>query len=190
VGTYDIARSALGLFFLARDEEHFPDIWQLLAAMRAQRLEAYPTSLEVIERVADGRLALGYNILIPYAAAEAERRPDLGLILPRDYTVVFSRVALVPRAAARPDLGEAFLQFLMSPAGQELMASRLRLPAVSPEVEGGDSAATLTARMGERLRPVSVSPGLLAYLDQAKRRRLLARWAEVAGRQVPDSLAP
>jgi iron(III) transport system substrate-binding protein len=29
---------------------------------------------------------------------------------------------------------------------------------------------------GLRLKPVPVSPGLLAYLDQATRAKLLARW--------------
>ena len=35
----------------------------------------------------------------------ARRFPDLGLALLRDFTVVVPRVALVPRAAAAPELG-------------------------------------------------------------------------------------
>jgi iron(III) transport system substrate-binding protein len=31
------------------------------------------------------------------------------------------------------------------------------------------------------LRPVAVSPGLLVYLDQAKRRRFVATWKEALG---------
>jgi iron(III) transport system substrate-binding protein len=177
VGTYDITRSALGYLFLARDEEHFADIWSLISAMAKAGLRTFPTSQEIIERVADGRLKVGYNILGSYAADQALAHPDLGMVLLRDYTVVVSRVALVPRAARNPDLGAAFLGFLMSREGQEVLARKLRLPAISLEVSDGNSARLMQALLGEQLQPVGVSPGLLVYLDQAKRQRLLARWA-------------
>ena len=111
-----------------------------------------------------------------YAADQAARLPDLGLVLPRDYVVVVSRVALVPRAARSPDLGAAFLDFLLSREGQTVLAERLRLPAISLEVAGKDSAAAMQEALGAKLRPVAVSPGLLAYLDAASRARVLAEW--------------
>ena len=175
-GTYDIERSAVGYLFLARDAEHFPDIWSLLRSMAQAGLRTFPTSQDIIDQVADGRLALGYNILGSYAADQARARPDLGLVLLRDFTVVVSRVALVPRAAAAPDLGAEFLAFLMSREGQTLLSEKLRLPAVSLEVSGSNSARAMQAALGDQLRPVSVSPGVLVYLDQAKRRRLFRLW--------------
>jgi iron(III) transport system substrate-binding protein len=176
IGTYDIARSSVGFLYLARDAEHFADIWSLVAAMGRADLATFPTSQDIIDRVADGRLAIGYNILGSYADARARENPDLGVLLLRDFTVVTSRVGLVPRAAARPDLGAAFLAFLMGREGQTIMAERLRLAAVSLEVSGQNSARAMEAALGEQLRPVPVSPGLLAYLDQANRARILARW--------------
>jgi iron(III) transport system substrate-binding protein len=176
IGTYDIARSAVGYLFLSRDMEHFADLWPLVAAMGRAGVQTFPTSREVIERVNAGDLLVGYNILGSYASDQAARLPDLGMVLPQDYVVVASRVALVPRAAAAPDLGEAFLAFLLSRAGQTLLAERLRLPAVSLEVAGKDSAAAMQETLGARLRPVPVSPGLLAYLDPANRARVLAKW--------------
>jgi iron(III) transport system substrate-binding protein len=179
IGSYDIERSAVGFLFLARDEEHFPDIWSLIRAMVAAGLQAWPTSQDIIDRVADGRLVLGYNILGSYAAEAARTAPDLGFVLLRDFTVVVSRVALVPRAAASPDLGADFLAFLMSREGQTLLSEKLLLPAVSLEVSGENSAQAMLAAMGDQLRPVSVSPGVLVYLDQAKRRRLIRQWQAV-----------
>ncbi|TAG19858.1 MAG: ABC transporter substrate-binding protein [Rhodobacterales bacterium] len=176
IGTYDIARSAVGYLYLARDAEHFADIWSLVAAMGRADLQTYPTSQAIIDRVADGRLAIGYNILGSYADARARSEADLGVLLLRDFTVVTSRVGLVPRAAARPDLGTAFLAFLMGRDGQTLMADRLRLGAVSLEVSGQNTARAMEAALGNQLRPVPVSPGLLAYLDQSNRARLIARW--------------
>lgn len=178
IGTYDIERSAVGYLFLARDAEHFPDIWSMLGAMGRAGLQTYPTSQDIIDRVADGRLVLGYNILGSYAAEQASQAPDLGLVLLRDYTVVVSRVAMVPRAAASPDLGRAFLSFLMSVEGQTLLSDRLRLPAVSLDVSGEGIGAAMKAAPGNQLRPIPVSPGVLAYLDQAKRRRVLRLWRE------------
>jgi iron(III) transport system substrate-binding protein len=176
IGTYDVARSAVGYLYLARDAEHFADIWSLVAAMGRADLQTYPTSQAIIDRVADGRLAIGYNILGSYADARARSEADLGVLLLRDFTVVTSRVGLVPRAAARPDLGTAFLAFLMGRDGQTLMADRLRLGAVSLEVSGQNTARAMEAALGNQLRPVPVSPGLLAYLDQSNRARLIARW--------------
>lgn len=176
IGTYDIERSAVGYLFLMRDQEHFADLWPLVRAMGAAGVQIYPTSQEVIDRVNSGTLKLGYNVLGSYAADQALRLPNLGLALPQDYVVVVSRVAMVPRTAKSPDLGEAFLDFLMSREGQTVLAERLRLPPISLEVAGKDSAAAMQEALGAKLRPVPVSPGLLAYLDVASRARVLADW--------------
>ena len=176
IGTYDIARSALGYLFLVRDREHFADLWPLVRAMGKAGVRTFPTSQEMIDGVNSGALMLGYNVLGSYAADQALRMPDIGLVLPRDYVVVVSRVALVPTAAGSPELGELFLEFLLSREGQTVLAERLRLPAISLEVAGKDSAAAMQEALGARLRPVPVSPGLLAYLDTASRAQVLAKW--------------
>jgi iron(III) transport system substrate-binding protein len=181
IGTYDIEQSALGYLFLSRDAEHFPDIWTVLRQMGLADLQTYSTSQGIIDRVADGRLWLGYNILGSYAAAKTRIEPDLGLVLLRDFTVVVSRVALVPRAAANPDLGRDFLSFLMSTAGQTLLTEKLALPSVSLDVSGANSGAAIEAALGDQLRKVPVSPGVLVYLDQAKRKRLLRQWHDALG---------
>lgn len=86
---------------------------------------------------------LGYNILGSYAADWASRHPDVGIILPKDYTVVMSRIGLVPQAAAAPELGRRYLEFFMSKEGQTIMARELQIPAVSPEVAGENTANTM-----------------------------------------------
>lgn len=183
IGTYDIEASAVGYLYLARDLEHFQDIWSLIREMGTAGVQVFPTSQDIIGRVSDGRLALGYNILGSYAAEQARVYPDLGYLLLRDFTVVVSRVGLVPRASASPELGAAFLAFLMGQEGQGLMAQRLSLPAVSSEVAsaGGLQGDLGLAQTAGHLRPVAVSPGLMAYLDQGKRRRMLADWRNALG---------
>ena len=179
IGTYDIERSGVGFLFMARDQEQFGDIWSVIQAMGAAGVKLYSTSQAIVERVADGRFVLGYNILGSYAADWASRHPDVGIVLPKDYTVVMSRIGLVPHAAASPELGKRYLEFFMSKGGQTIMARELQIPAVSPEVAGNNTATTLREMLGGQLKPVPVSLGLMVYLDQVKRARLIDRWNEV-----------
>jgi iron(III) transport system substrate-binding protein len=172
IGTYDIQASAVGYLYLSRDAEHFPDIWSLIATMGAAGLATFPTSQDIIDRVASGELALGYNVLGPYAAEQLARFPDLGIAPLRDYTVAISRVALVPAAAANAQGGADMLAFLMSDAGQSLLSRDLGLPTIRYPATDVDPAT---------LRPVNVSAGLLAYLDQARRRLMLDRWRTATG---------
>ncbi len=177
VGTYDIESSAVGFLLHARDRAHFFDMGELTQALGRAGVLLFPTSQQVIDRVARGELDFGYNVLGSYAEEQAARVPDLGVVRPRDFTVLVSRVALVPRAAANPEGGAAFLAFLMSAGGQRLLADRLRLAVISPAVTGPGSVAALGDSDGAWLQPVPVGPGLLAYLDQASRAAILADWA-------------
>ncbi|EHK59034.1 iron ABC transporter substrate-binding protein [Mesorhizobium alhagi CCNWXJ12-2] len=176
IATYDIERSGVGFMFMSRDQEQFDDIWSVIGAMGAAGVKLYSTSSAILERIADGRFVLGYNILGSYAADWASRDPDVGIVLPRDYTVVMSRIGLVPAAARAPDLGRRYLEYFMSAEGQAVMARELQIAAVNPDVSGENTANTMQANLGAQLRPVPVSPGLMVYLDQVKRTRLIKRW--------------
>lgn len=176
IATYDVERSGLGFLFLARDQEHSADIWRLVSLMGEQGVKLYTSSAAIIDRVASGRFLLGYNILGSYAERMARTRPDLGIIAPEDYTIVMSRVALIPRAARSPGLGGLFLNFLLSLEGQRILATDAGLNAIRLDIEGANTSSSLSARLGPRARPIRVGPGLLVYLDQTKRRRLIERW--------------
>jgi iron(III) transport system substrate-binding protein len=178
IGTYDIERSGVGFLFMSRDQEQFGDIWSVVRAMGAAGVKLYSTSGAILERVADGRFLLGYNIVGSYAADWASRYPNVGIVLPKDYTVVMSRIGLVPQAAANADLGKRYLEFFMSKEGQTIMARELQIPAVSPEVAGNNTATTMREMLGGQLKPVPVSLGLMVYLDQVKRARLISKWNE------------
>jgi iron(III) transport system substrate-binding protein len=176
IGTYDIERSGVGFMFFSRDQEQFSDLWTLVGAMGAAGVKLYSTTSAIVDRVASGQFVFGYNILGSYAAEAAARNPDLGIILPSDYTIVTSRIGLIPTAAAEPDLGRLFLEFFMSAEGQTIMAEQLQIAALNPDVTGANTANAMQSALGNQLRPVPVSPGLMVYLDQVKRARLIRRW--------------
>ncbi|MBL1406581.1 MAG: iron ABC transporter [Hyphomicrobiales bacterium] len=176
IATYDIERSGLGFLFLARDQEHNRAIWDLVTTLGEAGVKLYSNSSAILERVADGRFLMGYNILGSYAESWVLKHPDLGIIMLKDYTVVMSRIALIPKAARNADLGKAFLAFLMSEKGQTIMAKEVKLPALNPNVTGKNTAVAMRERLGSQLRPITIGPGLIAYLDQVKRARFLSRW--------------
>lgn len=176
VGTYDIERSGVGFMFFSRDQEQYSDVWSLVGAMGAAGVKLYSTTSAIVDRVASGQFVFGYNILGSYAAEAAARSPDLGIILPTDYTIVTSRIGLVPKAAANPDLGRRYLEFFMSAEGQTILAKKLKIAALNPSVTGENTANAMQQALGNQLRPVPVSPGLMVYLDQVKRARLIRRW--------------
>lgn len=79
----------------------------------------YCCSGEILDGIEKKALLVGYNVLGSYALARKQRGAPIEIVLPEDYTLVLSRVALIPRAARRPDLSEAFLNYLLSPDVQK-----------------------------------------------------------------------
>lgn len=171
VATYDPARSNVGYLYLAEDFAITRDTRSLLQAMAATRPWLSPTTEPMLEAVADGRIAIAYNVVGPYALTAAKRDPRIGVVFPRDYTIVASRVAFIARDARRPAAAKLFLDFLLSRTGQTLLARQWLLP-----VRGDVRAPRLSA--GQQ-RPIRVGPELLVNLDTIKRRRFLSDWRAI-----------
>lgn len=178
VATYDIERAGVGYLFLAMDEKNHRNIWDLVNALGSAGVKLYSNSSAILQRVSEGQFALGYNILGSYATNWAENHPDLGIILPSDYTIIMSRIAFVPRVARNPELGTRFLAFLMSKEGQSVLSDKVRIPVLHPDIRGERTAHHLASNHGSQLRPIAVRPSLMVYLDQVKRARIVKKWNE------------
>ena len=144
--------------------------------MGLRKVKLFSTSAAIIDRVANGRLLIGYNVLGSYAVRMSRTRPDLAITEPNEYTIMLSRVALIPRAARRPDVGGLFLDYLLSVDGQRILETKAELNSIRLEMEANGGRPSLRQRLGSRLRPIRVGPGLLVYMDRAKRRHLLDLW--------------
>jgi iron(III) transport system substrate-binding protein len=168
VATYDPARSNVGYLYLTQDHAITRDTRSLVQAMAATRPWLSPTTEPMLDAVADGRIAIAYNVVGPYALTAAKRDRRLGVVFPRDYTLIASRVAFIARDARRPAAAKLFLDFLLSRTGQSLLARQWLLP-----VRQDLRAPHLPAA---QQRPIRVGPGLLVNLDTIKRRRFLADW--------------
>lgn len=168
VATYDPARSNIGYLYLTQDLAITRDTRALLEAIAATRPLLSATTEPMIDAVASGRAAIGYNVVGSYALERARADPSLRVVFPRDYTIVASRVALIARDAPHPAAARLFLDFLLSRPGQVLLG-RNGLPPVRTDVP----ALRLEP---EQARPVPGGPQLFVNLDPVKRRRLLAEW--------------
>lgn len=172
IATYDIEQSGLGYLFAFADSQHATTFGRLIEALGRNHVVATCCSAEIIDRVAEGRYLLAYNMLGSYALARAAVDPRIGVVAPSDYTLILARAALIPRQAKHPSAAKRFVDFLLSADGRrQLTKAKLIVPVGSE----GD-APRLISGGASTLRPIALSPALLVGLDQQKRELFLKLW--------------
>ncbi|MEJ6397813.1 ABC transporter substrate-binding protein [Yoonia sp. 208BN28-4] len=166
VGTYDPQQSGAGYLFATQDARQSDTSWRLAEVMGGLDPQLFTASGDMIAGVQGGRLDVALNVLGSYAAARLPVGGDGVIVAPQDFTHVLLRTALIPRDAAAPALGQAFLDFLLSEEGQRLIEDETGLPRINE--------AALAA--GPHLRPIRLDPGLLVFVDPLMRQRFLEEW--------------
>ncbi|WP_221930971.1 ABC transporter substrate-binding protein [Telmatospirillum sp. J64-1] len=181
VATYDPERSGLGFLFATQDAERSEVIWELARAMGGAGVTLYTNTSAILDRISDGRSLIGYNLLGAYARQRALEDPALGVVLPEDYTLFLSRIAFIPARAANAADAELMLNFLLSVKGQKIIESETGLAAMHPAVIEAGAGWGEAAEGAQHHLSIRIGPGLMVYLDQAKRRRFLNRWNAALG---------
>jgi iron(III) transport system substrate-binding protein len=164
-------RSGAGFLYITQDLQVTRDTWRLVRAMGRAHVQVYSSSGAMLERVSSGEHLLAYNIIGPYALEREARDPSIGVVLLTDYTLVASRIALIPADARHPAAAKLFLDYLLSKRGQTFLAHKHMTP-VRSDVE----APPGTRIDAPNMRAIRVGPELLANLDQIKRLRFLKDW--------------
>ena len=173
IATYDIEDSGVGYLFAFQDSTEASTWGRLIEGFGRNSVATFCCSSEVIDRVADGRAFIGYNVLGSYALSRAENDPRIGVILPSDYTLVLARAGYIPREAQDGIAARAFLELALSPQGRAILDGETRL--LTP-LSGPAALARLSDDGAPALRPIPLSPALLVSLDRAKRVRFLSQW--------------
>lgn len=184
VATYDPEQSAFGYLVLAQDDLASPDMWRTVRALGANDVRLLPTTKSIIAEVEAGKVQVGYNVLGSYAAESARRNPDLGVVLPSDYTLIASRIAMIPHNARHVNSARLFLDYLLSPAGQRELVKH-SMPSVRADVLPPRSLASKTTTR----RAIRVGPALLVTQDKLSRAHFTRRWKaaiESGERNGPD----
>jgi iron(III) transport system substrate-binding protein len=178
LATFDPEKSGVGFLLATQDLKITPAFWDLAKAMGGVDVKVYTSTGAMLEKVSSGEHTLAYNIIGSYGLLRQQKDPSIGLIFPKDYTLAFSRIAFIPKAARHPNAGKLFLDYILSKRAQTIMANKSLIYALRSDVEGQATAANLTKEMGKALKPIEVSPDLLAALDKNKRLDFLKRWQE------------
>ncbi|MGV8856506.1 MAG: ABC transporter substrate-binding protein [Devosia sp.] len=175
VATYDIEASGLGYLFAFTDSLQANTFGRLLEAFGRSGAVATCCSAELIDAVAEGRYLIAYNVLGSYALGRAATDSRIGVRAPSDYTLVLSRAALIPKHAANVAAAGAFIDFLLSSPGQAALARAHLVVKI-----GGSDGADFDLPGGgpSSLRPIPLSPVLLAGIDQHKRMIFLSQWRQ------------
>jgi two-component system sensor histidine kinase TctE len=179
IATYDIAVSGVGYLLASQDQVISSNFWRLAAAFGRVEAVFSGSSPAILNGVAEGSLALGYNVLGSYAFARQADGANIEIVVPDDYVLVLTRAMLVPRDAPSPDLGKAFVDFALSPAGQAVAAEQTALGSVVPGGSGEWTGEAIAARGRGVIQPIPLGPALLVSLDQQRRQRFLDSWGEI-----------
>ncbi len=166
VGTYDVRVSGAGYLFATQDSRNTESFWQLTEVMGRLNAKLYCCTSQMIRDVADGTLAIAYNVLGSYAQSRLKDTPGIAIIEMDDYVSVMLRTALIPsNAQAVPESG-LMIDFLVGLSAEPDLVRQTGLPAVEALRE--DEAP-------ER-RPIRLGPGLLVFLDTMRRETFLRSW--------------
>jgi iron(III) transport system substrate-binding protein len=176
VAAYDPERSGVGYLLANQDIKNFPAAWELFRAFGKNAVELRDSADDIMDGVIDGEQTIGYGVFASYAYARAKRASGLGVIIPRDYTLIVSRVAFIAAKARRPNAARLFLDYLVSRRGQDIIANRAELYAVRTDVSGDATARGVTELIGDRARPIAIDEALLGPLTEERRREFSQKW--------------
>lgn len=176
LATYDIAASGVGYLFASHDSLYSSTFTTLMQTFGRAEIRLYCCTSEMLDAIERGDVLIGYNLLGSYALARKMRGSPIEIVMPEDYTLLLSRVAMIPRAAQQPQLGGLFLDYLLSPSGQALLATKAMMQ-LSDRYTGatiGATPATLNSKV--TVQPIALNASLLVFLDRLKQDHFIKGW--------------
>jgi len=176
VATYDASTNGIGYLFATQDSVLFSQYWQLMVTLGAAQARLACCTGDILEMIERGEVLIAYNMLGSYAHARILAGARIGIVLPEDYTLVMSRVAIIPAHARRAELAGRFIDYLLSTRAQEIVASQSVPSVLVTDMPGEAGATGLRAATNGPVIPITLSPALLVFLDKSKRESFLRQW--------------
>ena len=176
VTTYDIEKSGVGFMLITQDSKYNAQFWDMVKALGIVGPRVQSSAGTMMERISSGENLLGFNIFNSYAALRAKKDPSIGIVIPKDYALVMSRVSFISKTAKNPNAAKLWLDYILSKRGQTIIANQSELGSIRSDVEGEMTVAGYTKLLGNAAKPIPVSTDLLAFLDQTKRLDFIKQW--------------
>jgi iron(III) transport system substrate-binding protein len=184
VTTYDIEKSGVGFMFMTQDAKENAQFAALENAFGVARVRVQSSTGTMMERISSGENLIGYNVLGSYALVRAKTDPSIGVVLPKDYTLIMSRVLFINKAAKNVNASKLWVDYLLSHRGQTVVSNGAKLFAIRADVTGETTSSDLIKQIGAaNIKPIPVHPIILGYLAPAKRMAFLKQWKETAGKK-------
>jgi iron(III) transport system substrate-binding protein len=184
VTTYDIEKSGVGFMFMSQDAKEYAKFQELENAFGEAKVRVQSSTGTMMERISSGENLIGYNVLGSYALVRAKTDPSIGVQLPKDYTLVMSRVMFINKGARNVNAAKLWLDYTLSHRGQTVIANESKLFAIRADVTGETTSSDLIKQIGQdKIKPVPVHPILLQFLGPQKRMAFLKQWKETAGKK-------
>ncbi|PPL17470.1 hypothetical protein UN63_05300 [Oceanisphaera arctica] len=172
ITTYDIAGSGVGYLLASQDSQQGLMYGRLLEAFGSLAVHLDDTSNGMLESLAQGRMAIGYNLLGSYVSSALARYPQLEALAPEDYTLMLMRLALIPTTAPHPAAAGELIDFMLSARGQALLAQNGLHPLLEPD--SGQLRLAVQAQGPITLIPLT--PALLPLQDRFARKHFIDTW--------------
>jgi len=166
VGTYDVRTSGAGYLFATQDSRNTESYWQLTEVMGRLNAKLYCCSGQMISDVADGSLAIAYNVLGSYAQTRLKETPGIQIVQLDDFVSVMLRTAIIPNTARSVADSGLMIDFLSGLDAYPELNAQTGLPPIVAR-DAGEAA---------QLRPIRLGPGLLVFLDRMRRETFLRSW--------------
>jgi len=164
LGTYDIRKSGLGYLFATQDARTSDTYWRLMEIMGSLSTRLYCCSGEMIEDLANGTIAISYNVLGSYATARRDLADKIETILPSDFPITMMRTALIAKNSPRIRSAILFLRYLTTARQIDPGLDSFLLPSLQP------------VSHNEQRSIIALDPGLMIYLDRMKRQTFIKEW--------------
>ena len=182
VTTYDIEKSGLGFMLSVLDSKADANYFTTLADMAKGGLSVQSSTGTMLERVSSGENLVGFNILGSYAEDRAKTDSSLGIIYPKDYTLVLSRVSFISSQAEHSNAAKLWFDYVLSDEGQTIMADAADIPSIRNDIKGDNDVGGITKKLGDALKPIPVDESLLEYLQPKKRLDYIKQWRAAAAK--------
>lgn len=186
VGTYDIQISGVGYLFALYDERTSSTFWGMANALGRVGTRLYANTAAILDDLDNGTLDVAYNVLGSYALARQKAGSDIAIVVPSDYVSVFTRSALIHKQAHRPDLAATFIDYLLSPRGQQTIAGPAGLGHLNAIETGSWFTKPVSNQSIGIIQPLILNPSLLVGLDPTRRQRFLQNWRRLVTDTPPN----
>jgi len=164
LGTYDVRKSGLGYLFATQDARTSDTYWRLMEIMGSLGTRLYCCSGEMIEDLANGTIAISYNVLGSYAMARGDLADKIQTILPSDFPITMMRTALIAKNTPRVRSAVLFLRYLTTVRQVDPGVDSFLLPSLQPVSHNVQRSI------------IALDPGLMIYLDRMKRQAFIKEW--------------